>query len=197
MFTGLVTDVGAVEQVIPHEGGVTLKIRPGKLNVDKIEPGESISVSGCCLTVVEIAAGLLAFDVVPESLSRTTMGRWSSGTDVNLERALTLNDRLGGHLVLGHVDCVGEVLDRSSEGSGARIAVRLPAELAPLVAEKGSISIDGVSLTVAKVQRDRFEAVLIPETLERTTLGAVTPGVTVNLEADVIARHLARLMELK
>jgi riboflavin synthase len=115
---------------------------------------------------------------------------------VNLERALALGDRLGGHIVAGHVDAVGEILQRIAEGQGARITVSLPAAIAPLVAEKGSIAIDGISLTVARAQRDRFEVALIPETLARTTLGAAGPGTRVNLEADVVARHVARLVEL-
>jgi riboflavin synthase len=145
--------------------------------------------------VVERGGGVVAFDAVPETLSRTTVGTWRTGTRVNLERALALGDRLGGHLVQGHVDAVGEVLSRSAEGQGARLAISLPATIAPLVAEKGSIAVDGVSLTVASAGRDRFEVALIPETLARTTLGEARPGTKVNLEADVVARHVARLRE--
>ncbi len=196
MFTGLISDVGTVERVTPRLGGARLAIRPRALQVDDLALGESVACSGCCLTVVERGGGLVAFDAVPETLARTTIGAWRPGTQVNLERALALGDRLGGHIVAGHVDAVGEIVERAAEGQGARITVTLPPALAPLVAEKGSIAIDGISLTVARALRDRFEVALIPETLARTTLGAAGPGARVNLEADVVARHVARLVEL-
>jgi riboflavin synthase len=196
MFTGLVSDVAVVVQIAPRQGGVRLTLRPGRLAVDDLALGESLSCSGACLSVVERGEGLVSFEAVPETLARTTLAGWRPGTRVNLERALRPADRLGGHLVLGHVDAVGEVLQRSAEGQGARLAVGLPAELAPLVAEKGSIAVDGVSLTVAAAARDRFEVALIPDTLARTTLGEAGPGTRVNLEADVVARHVARLLAL-
>jgi riboflavin synthase len=195
MFTGLISDIGVVERVTPRAGGVRLVIRPASLPVDELALGESVASSGACLTVVERGGGLMAFDAIPETLARTAMGSWRPGTRVNLERALRLSDRLGGHLVAGHVDGVGEVLDRRAEGQGARLTISLPATLAPLVAEKGSIAVDGVSLTVAAAGRDRFEVALIPETLARTTLGEATPGRVLNLEADLVARHVARLRE--
>ena len=193
MFTGLIDDIGVVERITPRAGGVRLVIRPGALPVDDLTLGESIASSGACLTVVERGAGLVSFDAVPETLARTVIGGWRPGTRVNLERALRLSDRLGGHLVAGHVDAVGEVLARKPEGQGARLTISLPAAVAPLVAEKGSIAVDGVSLTVASAGRDRFDVALIPETLARTTLGAAAPGRPVNLEVDVVARHVARL----
>ncbi len=196
MFTGLIADLGVVERVVPRQGGVRLTLRPRALPVDALALGESIACSGACLTVVERGAGLVSFDAVPETVARTTVGAWRPGAKVNLERALAIGDRLGGHLVQGHVDAVGEVVARRPEGQGARLTVSLPAALAPLVAEKGSIAVDGVSLTVAAVGRDRFEVALIPETLARTTLGEAGPGTKVNLEADVLARHVARLREL-
>jgi riboflavin synthase len=195
MFTGLISDIGVVERISPRAGGARLTLRPGALPVDDLALGESVACSGACLTVVERGGGLVSFDAVPETLSRTTIGGWTPGTRVNLERALRLSDRLGGHLVAGHVDAVGEVLAVAAEGQGARLTVGLPAAIAPLVAEKGSVAIDGVSLTVAAAGRDRFEVALIPETLARTTLGAARPGTRVNLEADVVARHVARLRE--
>ncbi len=195
MFTGLVTDMGVVERLEPRSGGARLTIRPGAMPVDELVLGESVAVNGACLTVVERGEGRMSFDAVPETLARTTLGSFRPGTRVNLERALRLSDRLGGHLVQGHVDAVGQVLERVPEGQGARLAVSLPAGIAPLVAEKGSIAIDGVSLTVARAGRDRFEVALIPETLARTVLGAAAPGTKVNLEADVVARHVARLRE--
>jgi riboflavin synthase len=195
MFTGLIADTGVVERITPRQGGARLALRPHALPVDTLVLGESIACSGACLTVAERGAGLVSFDAVPETLARTTIGSWRPGTVVNLERALALGDRLGGHLVQGHVDAVGELLARVAEGQGARLTIALPAAIAPLVAEKGSIAIDGVSLTVAAAGRDRFEVALIPETLARTTLGRAAPGTRVNLEADVLARHVARLRE--
>lgn len=195
MFTGLISDLGVVERVDPRAGGARITIRPGSLPVDALELGESVACNGACLTVVERGGGRMSFDAVPETLARTTLGTWRTGTRVNLERALRLSDRLGGHLVQGHVDGVGKVLARTPEGQGARLTVSLPGPIAPLVAEKGSIAIDGVSLTVARAGRDRFEVALIPETLSRTVLGEAGPGIAVNLEADVVARHVARLRE--
>jgi riboflavin synthase len=193
MFTGLVSDIGLVERVSPRQGGARLTLRPARLGVDALALGESVACSGACLTVTERGGGLVSFDAVPETLARTTIGTWRPGTRVNLERALALGDRLGGHLVQGHVDAVGEVLRRTPEGQGARLTISLPPEIAALVAEKGSIAVDGVSLTVASAARDRFDVALIPETLARTTLGDAGPGTRVNLEADVLARHVARL----
>jgi riboflavin synthase len=195
MFTGLVSDVGVVERLEPRAGGARITNRPGTQPVDELAPGESVACNGACLTVVERGAGRMSFDAVPETLARTTLGQWRQGTRVNLERALRLSDRLGGHLVQGHVDAVGQILARVPEGQGARLTVSLPPAIAPLVAEKGSIAIDGVSLTVARAGRDRFEVALIPETLSRTVLGAAAPGTPVNLEADLVARHVARLRE--
>jgi riboflavin synthase len=195
MFTGLVSDVGVVERLEPRAGGARVTIRPGTMPVDDLALGESVACNGACLTVVERGGGRMSFDAVPETLARTTLGTWRSGTRVNLERALRLSDRLGGHLVQGHVDAVGQVLGRVAEGQGARLTISLPPAVAPLVAEKGSIAIDGVSLTVARADRDRFEVALIPETLSRTVLGAAAPGTPVNLEVDVVARHVARLRE--
>jgi len=195
MFTGLVADTGVVERIDRRQGGARLTLRPRALPVDALTLGESVACSGVCLTVVERGSGLVSFDAVPETLSRTTIGSWRTGSPVNLERALALSDRLGGHLVQGHVDAVGRVLSRQPEGQGARLRISLPASIAPLVAEKGSIAVDGVSLTVAAAGRDFFEVALIPETLSRTTLGEARSGTEVNLEADVVARHVARLRE--
>jgi riboflavin synthase len=195
MFTGLVADVGVVERVQPRSGGARVVVRPRALDVDGLVLGESVACSGACLTVVERGQGLVAFDAVPETLSRTTVGAWHAGTEVNLERALAVGERLGGHLVQGHVDAVGEILSVKPEGQGRRLALSLPATIAHLVAEKGSIAIDGVSLTVASAARDRFEVAIIPETLARTTLARAAAGTRVNLEADVLARHVARLAE--
>jgi len=193
MFTGLVGDIGVVERIAPRQGGARLWLRPSRMAVDGLAPGESVACSGACLSVAERGGGLLSFEAVPETLSRTTLGSWRPGTRVNLERAVAVGDRLGGHLVQGHVDAVGEVLRRVAEGQGARLAISLPREIAPLVAEKGSVAVDGVSLTVAAVGGEAFEVALIPDTLARTTLGQAVAGARVNLEADLVARYLARL----
>ncbi len=193
MFTGLVSDVGVVERIAPRQGGVRLTLRPAQLAADALALGESVACSGACLTVVERGGGLVSFDAVPETLARTTLGGWRAGSRVNLERSVAMGDRLGGHLVQGHVDAVGEVLRRVPEGQGARLTISLPPAIGPLVAEKGSVAVDGVSLTVAAASRDRFEVALIPDTLARTTLGEVEVGAQVNLEADLVARYVARL----
>jgi riboflavin synthase len=194
MFTGLVADVGMVERIVPRQGGARLTLRPGQLAADELALSESVACSGACLSVVERGGGLVSFEAVPETLSRTTLGSWRPGTRVNLERSMALGDRLGGHLVQGHVDAVGAVLHRVAEGQGARLTISLPPEIGPLVAEKGSIAVDGVSLTVAALARDAFQVALIPDTLARTTLGEVQVGGRVNLEADLVARYLARLL---
>ena len=194
MFTGLVSDIGVVERVAPRQGGARLTLRPDRIDVADLALGESVACAGACLSVVERGGGLVSFEAVPETLARTTVGTWRPGTRVNLERALALGDRLGGHMVQGHVDAVGEVLARAPEGQGARLSIRLPEAIAPLVVEKGSIAVDGVSLTVAALGPDRFEVALIPDTLARTTLGDAGPGTQVNLEADLVARHVARLV---
>jgi riboflavin synthase len=195
MFTGLVTDLGVVERLEPRAGGARITNPPGNHPLAELVPGESVAGNRASHTLVARGDGTMSFDAVPETLSRTTLGGWRAGTRVNLERALRLSDRLGGHMVQGHVDAVGKVLARAAEGQGARLTISLPAAIAPLVAEKGSIAVDGVSLTVARAHRDRFEVALIPETLARTTLGEAAPGTKVNLEADVVARHVARLRE--
>lgn len=156
--------------------------------------GESIALDGACLTVVAREQGRFEVEASPETLRRTTIGGWGPGTPVNLERALTLSDRLGGHLVLGHVDAVSRVLSRREEGGSLVLAFALDRALAPFVIEKGSIAVDGVSLTVNSVQDDRFSVQLIPETQKRTTLSSKASGAPVNLETDVIGKYVARLL---
>lgn len=193
MFTGIVEEMGTLVSSEPAVGGSRLVFKAETV-VEGTAIGDSISVNGCCLTVVDLGPGWWAADAVPETLARSNLGSLQPGERVNLERSISLGSRLGGHLVQGHVDAVAAVLSRTAEGQGARLAVGLPEEIAPLVAEKGSIALDGVSLTVAAASRDRFEVALIPETLERTTLGEAAPGSLVNLEADLLARQLARLL---
>ncbi len=193
MFTGLVERTGTVAAVTPREGGLRLEVRaPGWQ--DELRVGDSVAVNGCCLTVVGVAREGFAFDVVPESVQRTVLGLLAPGDAVNLERPLRLADRLGGHLVQGHVDGVGRVLEVRAEGEGRRIAFEVPAPLARFVAEKGSIALDGVSLTVAACDGARCEVAFIPHTLEVTVAGRYAPGTRVNVEVDLMARYAARLI---
>ena len=197
MFTGLVTDMGVVERLEPRAGGARITIRPATLPVDELVPGESVACNGACLTVVERGGGRMSFDAVPETLARTTLGSWRTGTRVNLERALRLSDRLGGHLVQGHVDAVGHVVRRDPGEHWDVVTFSMPPELAPYLVDKGSVTVDGVSLTVVEAAHDSFTVSLIPETLRRTTLGARAPGDPVNLEVDVIGKYVARQLELR
>jgi riboflavin synthase len=191
MFTGLVQDVGLVERL--HSGDMTeLWIRTS-LGADSFALGESIAVDGACLTVVERQGEQFRVQASAETLRRTTLGELRVGSRVNLERALRLADRLGGHLVLGHVDAVGRIVGKAPEGGAVIVRFSLPAQLLPYFIEKGSVTVDGVSLTVNEVFDDAFTVALIPETQTRTTLGAKAVGASVNLEADVIGKYVARL----
>jgi riboflavin synthase len=194
MFTGLIQDMGNITAAETRGGPMRLTVEPLTLRTGDLVHGESIAVSGPCLTVVETTARTVSFDVGAETLARTTAGAWRPGRRVNLERALALGDRLGGHLVAGHVDGVGEVRERREADGVLHLGIGLPEAIAPLVCEKGSISVDGVSLTVNAATRDAFRVTLIPETLARTTLAALQVGDPVNLEADILARHLARML---
>ncbi|HEY0882466.1 MAG TPA: riboflavin synthase [Archangium sp.] len=191
MFTGLVTDLGSIERLT--SGPVTdlwiASSYPGDFVL-----GESIACDGVCLTVVEFSGQRFKVQAAPETLRRTTLGSWAPGTKVNLERALRMGDRLGGHWVQGHVDGVGTVLEARPEGGSWWMSFSLPAELAPFFVEKGSVCIDGVSLTLTVVGADRFSVMLIPETQQRTSLGWKQPGHKVNLEADIIGKYVARMM---
>ena len=191
MFTGIVETLGHVGRVDPGaQGGrrlaVTVPDEPGW----RLALGESVAVSGVCLTVVDVAPGRLGFDLAEETLRVTTLGGLVDGDPVNLERPLRLDGRLGGHLVLGHVDGVGEVTAVRPEGDGARLDVTVPARLRPLLIPKGSVTIDGVSLTVAALGEDTFGVALIPHTLAVTTLGRRRRGDRVNLEMDVIGKYV-------
>ncbi len=194
MFTGLVEEMGRVERVEERPDGRRLWIAAGRV-LEGTRAGDSLAVSGVCLTVVALEPGRFGVEAVPETLSRTTLGALRAGDAVNLERALTLEQRLGGHLVQGHGDGVGEVLAVAPEGDGTRVTIAGPAPLRRYVAEKGSLAVDGVSLTVARAGADRCEVALIPHTLEVTTAGAYRPGTRVNLEVDLLARYLARLVD--
>jgi riboflavin synthase len=196
MFTGLIQDVGRVESLHALEGDVRLRVASGRLRMDDVALGESIAVSGVCLTVVEFDAQGFAVDVSNETLSRTTLGALIAGAPVNLERALLATDRLGGHLVSGHVDGVGEVVSIADDARSQRWRFRAPALLLRYIAEKGSICIEGVSLTVNAVDADGFDVNLIPHTLTHTAFGASRVGDSVNLEVDLVARYVERLLAL-
>ena len=194
MFTGLVEETGTVLSVEPREGGRRLWIGARRV-LEDAQLGDSIAVSGCCLTVVERKADSFAVEMVPETLRRTTLGALAAGEPVNLERAMRLDQRLGGHLVQGHVDGVAEVLRMEPEGEGTRLTLELPHTIARFVAEKGSLAVDGVSLTVAASSGPACEIAYIPHTLRETVAGEYEPGRRVNVEVDVIARYVARLLD--
>lgn len=194
MFTGIIQAVGRVDAIVSGPQQISMTIDAGALSLADVRLGDSIAVSGPCLTVTRLAAGGFAVDVSPETLAHTTLGTLSVGSPVNLEKALTLADRLGGHLVSGHVDGVGEVLVRETRTDYVYFRLRAPHALARYLALKGSVSVEGVSLTVNAVDGDAFDLMLIPHTLRETTLGNLVPGSRVNLEVDLIARYLERLM---
>lgn len=193
MFTGIIEAVGHVTAVEARGGGRALAIEAAPV-VEGLRVGDSIAVNGCCLTATVVRGDRVEVEMVPETLSRTTLGRLGIGDPVNLERALRAGDRLGGHFVQGHVDGVGTVVACEPEGNGRRLFVDLPAGLLPYVAEKGSIALDGTSLTVAGVTGARVEVALIPHTLAQTVAGGYQPGDALNVEVDLIARYLARLV---
>lgn len=194
MFSGIISFSGVVEDVQPAaEGGIRLRVRCENASDEDVEPKDSIAINGVCLTVTAIDHNVVDFDVVPETLARSALGSARKGERVNVEYALRAGDRMGGHFVYGHVDAAAKVLARTPEGQGARLRVELPETLRPLVREKGFVSADGVSLTVAAVGDDWFEIALVPETITRTTLGRRAPGDLVNLEADPIARYAVPL----
>jgi riboflavin synthase len=194
MFTGIVLDVGRVESRETRGGDVRLVIAFDRLDPSGISVGDSICVQGCCLTAVELRDRSFAADVSRESLSLTTLGDLAPGSRVNLEPSLKAGDPLGGHLVSGHVDGVGQIAALSGDARSTRIEISVPSALARYIARKGSVTIDGVSLTVNEVQGDRFGINLIPHTQAVTTLGALRTGTRVNVEVDQIARYVERLL---
>lgn len=194
MFTGIIEAVGALRTLEARGGDSRLVIDTADLDLTDASLGDSIAVNGVCLTVITREAHAFAADVSGETLSRTTLGSLAPGQPVNLERALTLSSRLGGHLVSGHVDGVGVLERREQDGRSVRFGVRVPKELAHYIAEKGSICVDGISLTVNSVDNAYFEVNIVPHTLEQTTLGHAREGQAVNLEVDIIARYLERLL---
>ena len=195
MFTGIVQAVGRIEERIEHPSGdVSLVIDTGALPAVGIAVGDSICVGGVCLTAVEVTPAGFRTDVSAESLARTTLRDLRAGSRVNLETALTPDSRLGGHLVSGHVDGIGEVLSRWDDARSVRLAFRVPEALARYIAEKGSVCIDGTSLTVNGVDGATFDVNIVPHTLAATTLGELGPGSAMNIEVDQIARYVERLL---
>ena len=194
MFTGIVTDIGRVRRIEQTARDRRYEIET-VWDTSDIDLGASISHAGCCLTVTEKGPGWFAVEVSGETLSKTTLGDWDTGTRVNLERAAKLGDELGGHIVSGHVDGLGRVVSITPEGGSHRIDIAAPAPLHRYIAPKGSITVDGVSLTVNAVDGQTFGLNIIPHTWQATTLGALGPGDTVNLEIDMLARYLARWQE--
>jgi len=194
MFTGIITAVGAITTRQPRSGDIRLRIATGKLDLRDVRIGDSIAVNGVCLTAVELTGDGFWADASHETLERTTLGAAQPGSRVNLEKALTPTTRLGGHLVSGHVDGVGAVTEWRPDGRSWQLRIQAPDTLARYIAAKGSICVDGVSLTVNRVAGAAFELNIVPHTLEETTLADVKVGQSVNLEVDLIARYLERLL---
>jgi riboflavin synthase len=194
MFTGIIQAIGTVAGIESRGEDVCLRIESGNLDLEDVRPGDSIAVSGVCLTAVESPGNGFFADVSGETLARTTLGTLAAGSPVNLEKALTPTTPLGGHLVSGHVDGVGVVIERCSEGRSERMRIQAPDQLARYIAEKGSICVDGVSLTINAVEGAIFDLNIVPHTLAETTLDDFSAGRRVNLEVDIIARYLERLL---
>lgn len=195
MFTGIVAHIGQVTEAQSIGGDLRLRIDTGGMPTADIQLGDSIMHNGVCLTAIELGADSLVTDLSAETLRVTTAGSWGAGTRINLEKSLTLADRLGGHLVSGHVDGVGEVIERKPLARAEWFRLRAPRNLARYIAQKGSITVDGTSLTVNAVEGDEFELTIIPHTLVATIIGDYQAGTQVNLEVDLLARYLERLRQ--
>jgi riboflavin synthase len=199
MFTGIVTGLGEVREIVPSGAGRDMRLVIGCpwRDTGAIPVGASIACSGCCLTTIELGPDWFAVNASDETLSKTTLGGWRAGTKVNLERPLKVGDELGGHIVSGHVDGVGEVLSAEPVHGSVRWTFRVPGPLARFIAPKGSVAVDGVSLTVNEVRGPEFSVNIIPHTAAVTTFGFLKPGDAVNIEIDTVARYVARLSEYK
>lgn len=193
MFTGIIESIGIVREFSQHPHGARARVAAVEV-AGQLRAGDSIAVDGACLTVTAVSGEGFGCDLSAETLARTTLGRLRAGMRVNLERPLRLGDRLGGHFVTGHVDAVGHIVGRVPQGDGETIRVGFPRALAPLLVMKGSIAVDGISLTVAELTEDTFGVALIPYTLEGTTLGQKRVGDAVNLEADLLGKYVARFL---
>jgi riboflavin synthase len=194
MFTGIILAVGKITAIEPRSGDCRLTIATGKLSLSNASLGDSIAVNGVCLTAIELGDSYFSADLSRETLSRTTLQAAVVGTAVNLELALTPTTRLGGHIVSGHVDGIAEVIEKKADARSYRFTLKAPDPLAKYIAEKGSICIDGISLTVNEVDGANFNVNIVPHTLEATTLGNITVGDKVNLEVDLLARYMERLL---
>lgn len=192
MFTGLIADIGTAERVDAGADGARVRIRTALAG--ELSEGDSVAVNGACLTAARLDGDAFEADVMNQTLERTSLGRLGPGDRVNLELPLRLSDRLGGHMVQGHVDGIGEVGEVIEDGFARRLVIEAPDELGRLVVERGSVAVEGVSFTVAAVTDGGFEVALIPKTLERTTLGEAAEGTKVNVELDVVARYVERLV---
>ena len=196
MFTGIITAIGTVREITPIGAGHDMRLTIATpWDTSAIAIGASIACQGCCLTVVDRALDWFAVEVSAESIDKTSIGEWSVGTSINLERALKMGDELGGHIVSGHVDGTGVLTSRGHENGSLRLLFEAPRDLARFIAPKGSITIDGVSLTVNQVDGNGFGVNIIPHTAEATTLGSLAEGDRVHLEIDMLARYVARLTE--
>ena len=194
MFTGIIQSIGKVSALEPKGNDLRVRIQTGKLNLDDVQLGDSIAVNGVCLTVVDLPGDGFWADVSGETIARTGFADIQVGTQANLEKALTPTTHLGGHLVSGHVDGIGEVVKRYNDGRSVRFHIKAPDELAKYIAEKGSITVDGISLTVNAIDGAVFELNIVPHTLVETTMDSFVTGTKVNLEVDIIARYLERLL---
>ncbi|MBT8423165.1 MAG: riboflavin synthase [Gammaproteobacteria bacterium] len=195
MFTGIVAAVGTVANIKLHDGEGSFRFATGDLSLQGVQTGDSIAVNGCCLTVTELHGDGFSADVSRETVDCTTLGARQAGDRVNFERALAAGDALGGHLVTGHIDGVGEVTDLRADGDSVRLTIEAPGTLARYIAAKGSVCVDGTSLTVNSVDGDRFAMMIIPHTQNQTIIGDYAPGTRVNIEVDIIARYLERFMQ--
>ena len=194
MFTGIVTAIGRISRIDHNKGGDARFYIDTPWNCQSIALGASIACSGCCLTLVKAEGQSFAVDVSLETIAVTTLNTWEVGTEINLERALSMGDELGGHIVSGHVDGLGEIIDITRDGDGHRVVIDAPADLAHLIAPKGSVTLEGISLTVNEVDGRRFGIMVIPHTWDNTTLKHRQPGDKINLEADMLARYVARIL---
>jgi len=194
MFTGIITALGKIESLHETGGDIRMTVNTQTLDLSDVKLGDSVANNGVCLTVVEMANAKLSFDVSRESLERTSLGSLTTGSEINLEKALAVGDRLGGHFVSGHVDGLGKVLARQESARSVQFRFEVPAGLERYIAEKGSICIDGTSLTVNNVSDNWFEVNIIPHTMQETIMSGYKIGTEVNLEVDVIARYLERLL---
>lgn len=197
MFTGIITALGTVSAMTPKDGGGARVVIDTPWDCEAIDLGASIACNGCCLTVVERSGTQFSVDVSEESLAVTSLKDWAEGEKINLERALSMGDELGGHIVSGHVDGLAEITSINKDGDSYRVRFNAPDHLAPMIAPKGSVTLDGISLTVNEVEGSSFGIMVIPHTWTHTTLGKKVVGDKINLEADMLARYVARIMSFQ